>query len=50
MPSYIKGVFDFSDNELTDEAWEYAKENIDGEFVDYRLSNNYFVKYRSELY
>ena len=50
MPSYIKGVFDFSDNELTDEAWEYAKENIDGEFADYRLSNNYFVKYRSELY
>lgn len=50
MPAFIGGIFDFSNNELTDDSWEYAKNNIDSEFGDYKLTNNYFVKYRSELY
>ena len=50
MPSFIGGIFDFSNNELTDDSWEYAKNNIDSEFGDYKLTNNYFVKYRNELY
>lgn len=50
VPEKIDGCFNFTNNEFTDEAWEYAKENIDGEFADYKHSGNKFVKYRKELY
>lgn len=50
MPSYINGVFDISHNELTDKAWEYAKENIDGEFGVHNIFDNKFIKYQKELY
>lgn len=50
MPKYIGGCFNIANNEFDDAAWEYAKENIDGEFCDYNIANNKFVKYRKELY
>lgn len=50
MPKFIGGLFDFSNNDLTDDSWEYVKDNIDGEFTDYNNRNNKFLKYRSELY
>ncbi len=50
MPSFIGGVFDLSNNVFDDNAWEYAKEHIESEFGDYKISNNKFVKYRKELY
>lgn len=50
MPKYIGGCFNIANNEFDDTAWEYAKENIDGEFCDYNIANNKFVKYRKELY
>lgn len=49
MPKYIGGCFNIANNDFTDEAWEYAKENIDAEFRDYNISRNKFVKYRKEL-
>lgn len=49
MPKYIGGCFNISDNEFTDEAWDYAKENIDAEFGDYKITGNRFIKYRKEL-
>lgn len=50
MPNFIGGIFDISNNILDDNAWDYAKEHIDAEFGDYKISNNKFVKYRKELY
>lgn len=50
MPNFIGGIFDISNNILDDEAWDYAKEHIDAEFGDYKISKNKFVKYRKELY
>ena len=50
MPNFIGGIFDMSNNILDDNAWDYAKEHIDAEFGDYKISNNKFVKYRKELY
>lgn len=52
MPIFIGGLFDISNNELTDDAWEYAKEHMprETEFGDYKIPNNKFVKYRKELY
>lgn len=50
MPQYIGKLFDISNNELTDEAWDYAKDNIDGEFGDYNIKKNLFIKYRKELF
>lgn len=50
MPQYIGGCFNIANNEFDDAAWEYARDNIEGEFCDYNISNNRFVKYRKELY
>ena len=50
MPNFIGGLFDFSDNDLTDDSWEYSKTNIEGEFTDYNSRNNMFLKYRKFLY
>ena len=49
MPNFIGGIFDVSNNILDDSAWDYAKEHIDAEFGDYKISNNKFIKYRIEL-
>ena len=49
MPNYIGGCFNFANNELTDEAWEYCRDNIDGEFCDYNHNGNKFIKYRKGL-
>jgi hypothetical protein len=50
MPLYIGGVLNISNNNFTDESWEYAKNNIDADFRDYNIKKNKFVKYRKELY
>lgn len=50
MPKYIGGCFNIANNEFDDASWEYAKVNIDGEFNDYNISNNRFIKYGKKLY
>lgn len=50
MPNFIGGLFDVSNNILDDNAWDYAKEHIDAEFGDYKISKNKFVKYCKELF
>ena len=43
MKKELLGIsFDISNNELTDEAWDYAKDNIEGEFGDYNIKKNLF--------
>ena len=49
VPKKIEGCFNFANNDFTDEAWEYAKDNIDGEFADYNHNGNKFIKYRKGL-
>ena len=51
MPNYIGGIFDFSNNNLDDAAWDYIKNTIDGEFGDYKgTKTNKFYKYYNNLY
>lgn len=50
LPEHIGGYLDISNNELTDTAWEYAKENMIIDFNGYRMHHNMFNKYRKELY
>lgn len=49
MPLFIGGLFDLSNNSFDDNSWDYAKENIEAEFGDYKITNNKFIKYRKEL-